>query len=407
MLASISLLYLIAVISFVSLRAYYLDPRFARDDYRSIVQSIGAIAGEDDAIILDAPGQQEVFNYYYHGPLPIYLLPAQRPADAAVTETSLQTIAARHARLFVVLWATNESDPARLVETWLDTHAFKSTDNWYGSVRLALYASRQVPGEAQHPTDIRFGDSIVLQGYSLGVESVEAGDILPLTLFWRAEQPVARRYKVFVHLLDPRGFVIAQRDAEPAGGSRPTSGWSSGETIADPYGLFVPFATAPLAYQIEEGLYDPDSGVRLKTAGGDDHLVLGSVGVLATTALRAIPGMLPLAGPPEGGLALLGYQLDKVGAEGQRDPQFHAGDAIHLTLYWRRAGTISGDGGYLLQIGSLARQTTPTAGLYPPGQWQEGEVVRDDQIVALPAGFAAGTFAIQVAGRTIAQVSVQ
>jgi hypothetical protein len=269
-----------------------------------------------------------------------------------------------------------------------------------------MYASAQVPSEAQHPADVRFGDAVVLQGYSLGVESIAAGDILPLTLFWRADAAIARRYKVFVHLLDPRGFVITQRDEEPAGGSRPTSGWTKGETIADPYGLFVPFGTPPLAYQIEIGLYEPDSGTRLRTPAGEDHFVIGPVAVLPTTSVRAIPGMLPLNIAASDGLSLLGYQLDKVGAEGQRDPQFRAGDAVHLTLYWRRAGEAVGDGGYQLQVGSLSRQTTPTAGLYPLSQWRSGEIVRDDQIIALPAGYPAGTSDVRVAGHTIAQVSV-
>ena len=83
----------------------------------------------------------KIFRYYYHGDLPVYPLPLQRPPDAAATVKELERLAAVHGRLFVVLWATDESDPARLVETWLDAHTFKSTDSWYGNVRLAMYAS--------------------------------------------------------------------------------------------------------------------------------------------------------------------------------------------------------------------------------------------------------------------------
>ena len=43
----------------------------ARDDYRGISQFIVATGQPNDAILLDAPGQSEVFGYYYKGDLPV------------------------------------------------------------------------------------------------------------------------------------------------------------------------------------------------------------------------------------------------------------------------------------------------------------------------------------------------
>ena len=393
--------------SALSLQTYYFDPRFARDDYRAIAQTIDALAHADDAIILNAPGQQEIFAYYYHGASPVYPLPRERPINVMATESELADIATRHPHVFVVLWATDESDPTRVVESWLDAHAFKASDDWYGNVRLVSYASQRVSNEMQQAVVAHFGDALTLQGYTLGVNTINAGEVLPLTLFWRAEQPITQRYKVFAHLLDPRGFVVAQRDAEPVGGSRPTTTWPRGEVVVDPYGLVIPFGAPPLAYQIEVGLYDPNTGARLKLATGDDHLLLSPVTVQATNAPRAIPGLTPLSVATTNGLALIGYRVDKVGAEGQREVVFHAGDALHLTLFWRKAQPTTGDGAYRLQLGTWMKQTTPTDGLYPVAQWNVVAVVRDDQLITLPSDWRAGRYALMVDSATITEVDVQ
>jgi mannosyltransferase len=401
------LVLLVAFPSIASLQNYYFDPQFARDDYRGIAAVIDALGRAGDAVILDAPGQQEIFSYYYKGSLPVYPLPRQRPADPAATAGELAAMASGHTRMFVVFWATDESDPQQIVESFLNAHAFKADDSWYGNVRLAIYAGSRASEQIAHPLNTRWGDAITLQGYTAGDPAIAAGDVLPLTLFWRAERPILADYKVFVHLLDPRGFVVAQRDSEPVGGSRPTSGWKPNETLADPYGLFIPLGTPPLAYSIEVGLYDPKTGERLRNPSGDDHLLLGTVSVRPSIALRAIPGMQRLDIPWPNGLTLLGYRLDKVGAEGQRAVEFHAGEAVHLVLFWQKTHATTVDGAYSLRIGALDRQTTPTDGLYPITQWSDGEVVRDDQIVWLPMDWEPGVYEMRVDDITVAEVDLR
>ena len=65
----------------LGLQQQYFDPALARDDYRDLVAAIQRDALPDDAVILSAPNQIEVFAYYYHGPLATIGLPAQRPID--------------------------------------------------------------------------------------------------------------------------------------------------------------------------------------------------------------------------------------------------------------------------------------------------------------------------------------
>ena len=62
-----------------ALQNYYFDPRYARDDYRGIAGYIAAVEQEGNAVLLNAAGQKDVFDYYYSGRLPVYPLPRSRP----------------------------------------------------------------------------------------------------------------------------------------------------------------------------------------------------------------------------------------------------------------------------------------------------------------------------------------
>lgn len=233
----------------------YGDPAYARADYRGMAAQIGRGGEENAGIILDAPNQWEVFTYYYKGPAPVYPIPRGAP-DAAAIDAELSQIAARHTRLYALFWGEAERDPQRLVERWLDSHAFKATDEWVGDVRFVVYA---VPTAAathiETPTNLLFGPQIRLEGYTLAGDTPAPGDIVQVTLFWQALTPVEKRYKVFLHLVGPDG-LIAQRDSEPGGGLALTTTWVPGETVVDNLGLLVPPATPPGDYTLLLGLYD-------------------------------------------------------------------------------------------------------------------------------------------------------
>ncbi len=98
---------------------------------------------------------------------------------------------------------------------------------------------------------------------TIAPETVSTGQMLTLDLTWRAETTVDYGYTVFVHLLNETGALIAQRDAIPVEGRRPTTGWFTGEIIADRYTVTVPPDTPPGLYTLKVGFYDPDTYARL------------------------------------------------------------------------------------------------------------------------------------------------
>lgn len=253
-----------------SLANMYGDPAYQRADYRGLAARIVADNHPDAGIILNAPNQWEVFTYYYQADAPVYPLPRGHP-DPQQIETELRQIAGRHQRLYAIFWGEGERDPERLVERWLDAHAFKATDEWVGDLRFVIYAVPEEPaGEMAVAVNLPFGKAIVLQGYSVTEASLLPGDIIQVALFWQATAPLERRYKVFLHLVDEAGNLVAQRDSEPGGGLALTTTWQPGETIIDNHGLLVPADLPAGRYTLLVGLYDLfDPAARLPIATPD------------------------------------------------------------------------------------------------------------------------------------------
>lgn len=249
-----------------SLRNLYTNPAYARADYRGMAARILADDHPGAGIILNAPNQWEVFTYYYPEDTAVYPLPEgrSRPTPEAVA-AALTAITAQHDRLYAIFWGEAQRDPERLIERWLDVHAFKARDEWVGDVRFVVYSVPPEPAtEMDTAVAIPFGAAITLVGYTRNKTDLRPGDIVPVTLFWQTAVPLDKRYKVFLHLVGPDGQLVAQRDSEPGGGLNLTTIWSPGETVIDNHGLLLPADLPPGRYTLLLGLYDiADPAARL------------------------------------------------------------------------------------------------------------------------------------------------
>jgi hypothetical protein len=96
-------------------------------------------------------------------------------------------------------------------------------------------------------------------------------------LAWQALGETDQDVKVFVHLLDSNGRVVAQSDAVPAGWTRPTSGWQAGEYVMDVHVLETGQDFLPGEYQLVAGMYDSTTEQRLPVAAGGDRVELKKI----------------------------------------------------------------------------------------------------------------------------------
>lgn len=394
-----------------SVSAYYFDPKYARDDYRGLVRYIEKRAQPGDVIVLNAPGQIEIFDYYYKGDAPRVPLPKERPIDEKSAEQELEKIASAYQRVWLVLWAVPEADPRSFIEGWLDQHSYKSVNNWFGSVRLCLYANQQSGNALKKDANLQFGDGMRLLSYEIDSDQFRSGDIVPLTLNWEATDKIADRYKVFAHILDGNGMIYGQRDSEPGGGARPTDSLTPGETLLDRYGIPVLAGTPPGGYMVEFGLYHPKTGQRLpiKNSSGEavgDRVLVGPIHIdrAPTAPDPEVLGMeQKLDVTFDGKLKLMGYSIDAIGQQ----PDFvdySANDTLNVTLFWQAVANPTAD--YGLQIVAQSDQAQGqkmdsadalAGGFYPPTQWQPGEVIRDQH--KLPLGGLNGDCTLSIALR--------
>jgi hypothetical protein len=116
----------------------------------------------------------------------------------------------------------------------------------------------------QHEAHATFGDVMVLLGYDLQ----QGVDTLDLSLHWEALQRMGY-YKVFVHLYDAdTGDLVAQHDQVPRAWTYPTNWWEAGEIVSDEVSL--PLEGVPAGdYRLSVGVYEPETGDRLRLAGGE------------------------------------------------------------------------------------------------------------------------------------------
>lgn len=398
----------VAIPEVQSLSNYYFDPRYARDDYRGIAHYVAATGRAGDAIILNAPAQVEIFRYYYRGNLEIYPLPRRRPPDPSATRQAVADIVAGHRRIFAILWATDQSDPDRLVEGELERTTYQALDTWWGNLRLALYATPTRVVTATHAARVNLAGQVTLTGYDLGTSSVAPGDILPVTLFWQATAPISQPLKVFIHLLDAQGNILAQRDGEPGGGNQPRIEWPTGDRVVDRQGVLIPLGTPPVAAQVVAGLYRADTGQRLAIvasdqAGDADRIFLGQVQIERPAVAPPVEtlAMQHRTQVSFGPVRLLGYNQHRLGFDHAPDTPLAPGEQLHLVLYWQALvskpafaihAQLEDSAGHALAGYDL----TPTGGTYSPDRWVEGEVIRDQHRLPLPTHLVPGEYRVRL-----------
>lgn len=272
-IAAVVAVFAFAWTQFQLLTPLYHDENYQRDDYRGMIATIEAEAYEGNAIILDAPGLQEIFFYYYAGELPVYPLPA---GNNIAEDTSF--IIEGHERIFVVFYGQDEQDPEGIVEHTLNTEAFQISSEWVGDVRFERYAApvNFSALEATQVSGVRFGDSITLERVTISNTVFSANDVIQMQLQWSTSALLETRYKVFVQLLDSNGLLVAQRDSQPSANSAPTTLWQIGEVIEDNHALAIGDLAAG-EYTLIIGLYDMDDASLRLPVGESNYLVLGQI----------------------------------------------------------------------------------------------------------------------------------
>ncbi len=131
-------------------------------------------------------------------------------------------------------------------------------------IHFGQIAIQPLPGNVPNPQELEFEDGISLIGYKVDNRQATRAETIKLTLYWQSQATPTNNYKIFVHLVTDGDVRAAQHDSEPQSGAAPTSTWVAGQTIVDEHPLTINPDTPPGAYRIKVGLYNGETGRRLR-----------------------------------------------------------------------------------------------------------------------------------------------
>ncbi len=230
--------------------------------------------------------------------------------------------------------------------------------------------------------------------------TVSAGELVPITLYWRTEAPLAENYSIYLHALGRDNEEIGKVDSYLGGGLLPTSHLQPNTIIRDEYWLELdPIFEAPTSVRIQVGvgLYSEevyevilpvlpdgqsptsitlDAGVAYP-ADGCERFVEDEE-ALATFADFAVmwgPGIPATAQP---------------------------GNTIEVSLIWDRRADTTTDWTVFVQMvdetGIIVEQADgpPVQGYYPTSLWRMPCQVEDTHVLQVPPDLPPGTYQILV-----------
>lgn len=255
----------------------------------------------------------------------------------------------------------------------------------------------EVP-ESCRVTPSVFDGKMALVGFEVETDTVEPGDLLPVTAYWEALSRMDEDYSVFVQVLGQGEIIWGQRDTYPGLGLRPTSRLREGQVVRDVYRIPISSAAfAPDDCEVRMGLYRWETGerlpVRMDGVPGGDHVSAGSIRLLPGEGWE--PGSLQsVYFNLDDRVALVGYSLDRRSAA--------PGDSLNLSLQWQALRSMDRD--YTVFTHLIGPQqdiraqsdAQPQEGNSPTSHWQPGELVTDTHRLVVKDDTLPGVYQIEL-----------
>ncbi len=231
---------------------------------------------------------------------------------------------------------------------------------------LPAYRPSAVPDRIARPVTYRFEDTAELIGMSPANPKARPGEVIPLTLYWRALRPGAPTLQAYVHSVESD---VVRRDSLPATGNLLASDWRAGQTWAERYVVQIPASAAPqTVYTLVAGLYDPVSGRTLEAVNARGETVAPVVGRIAINGpAHALTPVYRFGS----GIGLAAPRLTR------------QGDQLEVCLSWLSLAATNVD--YTVFVHVLGEDGQPVAqsdqqprnGGYPTGAWRREETIDD------------------------------
>jgi hypothetical protein len=241
--------------------------------------------------------------------------------------------------------------------------------------------------ESAVPLGVRFGDNIVLEGYEAPPEPLAPGALVPITLYWRALEPVEEQFSVSVKLFGRDGQLIAQDDSYPDAGRRPTTNWPAGALIVDRKSVLVSEQTmTPTIARVTADVFRLETLERLPAAR-DGQPVIALPAHLFDVVVRE-----------EGATAAPAADLSYRPAV--QEVRIEEG-VVTASFAWEVGQPLGGDYHALFHLAPSPDQPPiaqgdfePLGGDFPTSHWWPGDHLPDEASLTLPTNVAEGEYVL-------------
>ncbi|MDM8528785.1 glycosyltransferase family 39 protein [Anaerolineales bacterium HSG24] len=243
------------------------------------------------------------------------------------------------------------------------------------------------------PVEANFANQLNLLGYDLPVRKVQSGDGLEVTLHWQAMSWIGDDLVIFARLLDADQTVWGERDRLPRE-NYSTLLMAPHEIVTDPFAM-------PIQPDAPDGIYTLRVGLYREVDDQAQSLLILDPNTGQPTESSAVNiGPIKVGGPPDGVTVsspayqheigvTLGEQISLLGYDSQHDCRASAPCTLRYNFYWQAIHPPSSDYTMFLHVRDSAgnvvaqKDQRPTAGVYPTGLWDTGEIIYDQLTVPL------------------------
>jgi uncharacterized membrane protein len=152
-----------------------------------------------------------------------------------------------------------------------------------GIIRVEDYPRTPVSTDIQHSVNATVGD-VTLLGYTARVP-FERGKTNVVFTHWRANAPLRRDGKLFLHIIGPDGALVAQDDDAPFDGQRSTLTFRRGDGIEQTHIIDLKPDLPAGTYTLYAGIYDADGAQARWPSRQNDAPALNDLVKLGTFTL--------------------------------------------------------------------------------------------------------------------------
>ncbi len=251
------------------------DPTCWHPDFRAAVALLNHEAGPDDRLIAQAAHAAQLFSAY-RTEVPVV---EGTPIGGRTTlDEALRLLGEGPGRRWTLLYQDEAVDPGGVLVGTLEANGGYRTAMLY-TRELRLFAYTLPDAGPLHPLEPTIPLTATFEGLRLeGAAIHREGRLLGVYLFWRLDAPQREGRFGSVHLTAQIGTPpLAQRDKPILNDYWPLPRLPVGEPLPDRYEVIIPPALPPGRYTLYALVYDPVSGERIRTAQGEEWVVLGEL----------------------------------------------------------------------------------------------------------------------------------